>query len=114
MAQSHTLLVGSLLITTAMAAACAGEIVNDPRRSDAVPSAGGTFTYISEQALVYREEAAELRAAALYYEGEARRSTQETGRDLDRARRYHEFADLASEQAKEADRYAAFYQRQLL
>lgn len=114
MARSHMALVGSLLLTTAMAAACAGGTANEARRPNLASASAGTYRYISEQVLVYREEAAELRAAALYYEGEARRSSQEAGQDSARARRYQDFADLASEQAKQADRYAQYYQRQIL
>lgn len=87
------LLVGSLILDTAIAVGCAKYTPND-------------------QVVVYRQEAEELRAAAQYYEGEARRSVQEAGQDSEEARRYRDFAQRASVEAMEADRYAEEYDRQ--
>jgi hypothetical protein len=71
------------------------------------------YKQLSDEAVLYRQEAVDLRAAARYYEGEAQRSAQEAGQDTGRARRYRDFAQQASAQAIEADRSADEYQRQL-
>ena len=109
MARPHVLLVSSLILSAAMAVACASGFVER-----ASTSTVGMYKYLRDQVVLYREEAAELRAAAKYYEGEARRSAQETGQDSARTRRYRDFAQQASVQAKDADRHAEEYQRQLL
>ena len=109
MVKPHVLLVSSLILNTAMAVGCASGFVER-----ASTSTVGMYKYLSDQAVLYRQEAAELRAAAKYYEGEARRSAQETGQDSERTRRYRDFAQQASVQAMEADRHAEEYQRQLL
>ncbi len=77
-------------------------------------SPAGTDEHLSHQTVLYRQEAVDLRAAAQYYEGEAQRSAWETGQDSERARRYRDFAQQASLQAKEADQHAEEYQQQLL
>lgn len=92
MAKPHLLLVCSLILNTAIALGCANSY--NPR---------------SDQVALYREEAEELRAAAHYYEGEAQRSVQKGGQDSERAQRYRDFAEQASVQAEEADRYADEY-----
>ena len=92
MAKPHLLLVCSLILNTAIAIGCANG-----------------YKPLSDQVALYREEAEELRAAAHYYEGEAQRSVQEAGQDSERAQRYRDFAEQASVQAKEADRYADEY-----
>ena len=95
MAKLHLLLVGSLILNMAIAFGC----TNSP-------------TLPSDQVVLHRQEAEELRAAAQYYEGEARRSVQAAGKDSERAQRYRDFAEQASEEAKEADIYAEQYDRQ--
>jgi hypothetical protein len=109
MVKPYVLLVGTLILSTAMAIGCANGLVERASRSTA-----GLYKHIREQVILYRQEAAELRAAAQYYEGEAHRSAQEAGQESERARRYRDFARQASVQAKEADRHAEEYQRQLL
>jgi hypothetical protein len=108
MVRPHVLLVSSLILNTAMAVGCPTGFVERVSRSTA-----GIYKHLSEQVVLYRQEAAELRAAAQYYEGEAQRSAQETGQDSERARRYRDFAQQASMQANDADMYADAYQRQL-
>ena len=104
------LLVSSLIVNTAaMAVGCAGGFVD---RASASPAE--TYQHLSDQAVLYRQEAVDLRAAARYYEGEALRSAQEAGQDSERARRYRDFSQQASVQALEADRHAEEYQQQLL
>ncbi len=95
MAKSHLLLIGSLILNTAIAVGCANGY-NSP----------------NNQVVLHRQEAVDLRAAAQYYEEEAQRSVQEAGQDSERARRYRAFAEQASVQAKEADRLAEEYQQQ--
>jgi hypothetical protein len=90
----HLLLVSSLIVNTAMAVGCASGFVDRASTSPA------------DQAVIYRQEAVDLRAAARYYEGEAQRSAQEAGQDSERARRYRDFAQQASVQAIKADRNA--------
>jgi len=109
MIKPHVLLVSSLILNAVMAVACASDFVDR-----ASTSTVGMYKYLRDQVVLYRQEAAELRAAAKYYEGEARQSAQETGQDSARTRRYRDFAHQASVQAKEADRHAEEYQRQLL
>jgi hypothetical protein len=109
MAKPHVLLVSSLILNTAMAVGCASGFVEPA----STPTAE-TYQHLSDQAVLYRQEAVDLRAAARYYEGEAQRSVQETGQDSERAQRYRDFAQQASVQAMEADRHAEEYQLQLL
>ena len=109
MVKPHVLLVSSLILNTSMAVSCASGFVE----TASTPPAE-TYQHLSGQAVLYRQEAVDLRAAARYYEGEAQRSAWETGQDSDRARRYRDFAQQASVQAKEADRHAEEYQLQLL
>ena len=105
----HLLLVNSLILYTAMALGCASGVVD---RASTSPT--DTYQQLSDQAVLYRQEAVDLRAAARYYEGEALRSAQEAGQDSERARRYRDFSQQASVQALEADRHAEEYQQQLL
>ena len=103
----HLLLVHSLILYTALALGCASGVVD---RASTSPT--DTYQQLSDQAVLYRQEAVDLRAAAHYYEGEAQRSAQ-TGQDSERTRRYRDFSQQASAQAEEADRSAEEYQRQL-
>ena len=105
----HLLLVHSLILYTALALGCASGVVD---RASTSPT--DTYQQLSDQAVLYRQEAVDLRAAAHYYEGEAQRSAWETGQDSDRTQRYRDFAQQASVQALEADRHAEEYQEQLL
>lgn len=109
MVKPYLLLVTSLIVNTAMAVGCAGGFVDRASTSPAE-----TYQHLSDQAVLYRQEAVDLRAAARYYEGEAQRSAQETGQDSERARRYRDFSQQASVQAIEADRHAEEFQQQLL
>jgi hypothetical protein len=109
MVKPHVLLVSSLILNMAMAVGCASGFVEPA----STPTAE-TYQHLSDQAVLYRQEAVDLRAAARYYEGEAQRSVQETGQDSERAQRYRDFAQQASVQAMEADRHAEEYQLQLL
>jgi hypothetical protein len=109
MVKPHVLLISSLILNTAVAVGCASGFVD--REST---SSTGMHKHISDQVLLYRQEAEELRAAARYYEGEAQWSAQETGQHSDRTQRYRDFAQQASVQAMEADRQAEEYQLQLL
>lgn len=104
MANLHLLRVGSLILSMTIVDGCAIGVEERAR----------TFTPDVENpaVLLYRQEAEELRAAAHYYEGEAQRSVQESGQDSERARRYRAFAQQASVQANDADRYAEEYHRQ--
>ncbi|HEY6085222.1 MAG TPA: hypothetical protein VIU63_07480 [Nitrospira sp.] len=86
----HVLLLSSLIVSIAITTGCAHKFGTDP--------------YDGDQIALYRE-AAELRAAAQYYEEEARRS--EASRELERAQRYRDFAQLARVQAAEIDQRAA-------
>lgn len=109
MVKPHVLLICSVILNTAMAVGCANgfvERVSTPTME--------TYKHLSDQMVLYRQEAVELRAAARYYEGEAQRSAREVGQDSPRARRYRDFAQQASLQAMEADRHAEEYQQQLL
>ena len=99
--QSYLLLVSSLVVNTAMAVGCANGFVDRASTSPAE-----TYQHLGDQAVLYRQEAVDLRAAARYYEGEAQRSAEEAGQDSERARRYRDFAQQASVQAIEADRHA--------
>ena len=108
MVQPHVLLVSSLILITSMAVGCTSGLVDRASTSHAE-----TYQHLSDQTVLYRQEAVDLRAAAQYYEGEAQRSVRETGQDSARARRYRDFAQQASVQAMEADRYADEYQLQL-
>lgn len=105
---TYLLLVSSLILSTAMALGCASGFVDRASTSPAE-----TYQHLSDQAVLYRQEAVDLRAAAQYYEEEAQRSAQ-TGQDSERARRYRDFAQQASVQAIESDRHADEYQLQLL
>jgi len=109
MAKPHVLLVSSLILNMAVAVGCASGFVEPA----STPTAE-TYQHLSDQAVLYRQEAVDLRAAARYYEREAQRSAQETGQDSDRTQRYRDFAQEASVQAMEADRQAEEYQLQLL
>ena len=109
MVQPHVLWVSSLVLNTSMALGCASGFME---RASTPPAE--TYQHLSDQAVLYRQEAVDLRAAARYYEGEAQRSAREAGQDSPRARRYRDFAQQASVQAKEADRHAEEYQLQLL
>jgi hypothetical protein len=105
---NYLLLVSSLILNTAMALGCASSFAD---RTSTPPAE--TYQYLSDQAVLYRQEAVDLRAAARYYEGESQRSAQEAGQDSERAQRYRDFAQQASVQAIEADRHAEEYQLQL-
>ena len=109
MIKPHVLFVSSLILYTAMALGCASGFVDRASTSPAE-----RYQHLSDQAVLYRQEAVDLRAAAQYYEGEAQRSVQEAGQDSERARRCRDFAQQASVQAIEADRHAEEYQLQLL
>ena len=106
---NYLLLVSSLILYTAMAFGCASGFMEP-----ATPPPAETYQYLSDQAVLYRQEAVDLRAAAQYYEKEAQRSAWETGQDSGRTHRYRDFAQQASVQALEADRHAEEYQLQLL
>jgi len=95
MAKPGLLLVGGLILNMAIAFGCADN-----------------YTLPSDQVVLHRQEAEELRAAAEYYDGEAQRSAQEAGEDSERTRRYRDFSQQASEEAKEADMYAEAYDRE--
>jgi hypothetical protein len=105
---NYLLLVSSLILYTAMALGCASGFVD---RTGTSPT--DTYQYLSDQAVLYRQEAVDLRAAAQYFEGEAQRSAREAGQDSERAQRYRDFAQQASVQAIEADRQAEENQLQL-
>jgi hypothetical protein len=109
MVKLHILLVSSLILYTSMAVACASGFTEPASTPPAE-----TYQHLSDQAVLYRQEAVDLRAAARYFEGEAQRSAWETGQDSDRTQRYRDFAQEASVQALEADRHAEEYQQQLL
>jgi hypothetical protein len=109
MVKPHVLLVSSPILNTPMAVGCASSFVEPAR----IPTAE-TYQHLSDRAVLYRQEAVDLRAAARYYAGEAQRSAREAGLESDRARRYRDFAEQASVDAEEADRHAEEYQQQLL
>ncbi len=109
MLKPHVLLMSSLILNTCMAVGCASGFM----KPASTPTAE-TYQHLSDQAVLYRQEAVDLRAAAQYYEGKAQRSAWETGQDSDRTQRYRDFAQQASVQALEADRHAEEYQQQLL
>ncbi len=109
MVKPHVLLMSSLILNTSMAVGCASGFMESARTPPAE-----TYQHLSDQAVLYRQEAVDLRAAAQYYEGKAQRSAWETGQDSDRTQRYRDFAQQASVQALEADRHAEEYQQQLL
>ena len=109
MVKPHVLLMSSLILNTCMAVGCASGFM----KPASTPTAE-TYQHLSDQAVLYRQEAVDLRAAAQYYEGKAQRSAWETGQDSDRTQRYRDFAQQASVQALEADRHAEEYQQQLL
>ena len=109
MVKSHVLLMSSLILNTSMAVGCASGFMEPASTPPAE-----TYQHLSDQAVLYRQEAVDLRAAAQYYEGKAQRSAWETGQDSDRTQRYRDFAQQASVQALEADRHAEEYQQQLL
>jgi hypothetical protein len=107
MVKPHVLLV-SLILNTALAIGCASGFVEP-----ASTPIAETYQHLSDQAVLSRQEAVDLRAAAQYYEGEAQRSEQEARPESERAGRYRDFSQEASAQAEEADRSADEYQRQL-
>jgi hypothetical protein len=109
MVKPHVLLMSSLILNTWMAVSCASGFMEPASTPPAE-----TYQHLSDQAVLYRQEAVDLRAAAQYYEGKAQRSAWETGQDSDRTQRYRDFAQQASVQALEADRHAEEYQQQLL
>ena len=109
MVKPHVLLMSSLILNTCMAVGCASGFMEPASTPPAE-----TYQHLSDQAVLYRQEAVDLRAAAQYYEGKAQRSAWETGQDSDRTQRYRDFAQQASVQALEADRHAEEYQQQLL
>ena len=109
MVKLNVLLVSSLILYTVMALGCASGFAD---RTSTSPV--DSYQYLSDQAVLYRQEAVDLRATAQYYEGEAQRSAWETGEDSDRTQRYRDFAQQASVQALEADQHAEEYQQQLL
>ena len=109
MVKPHVLLMSSLILSTWMAVGCASGFMEPARTPPAE-----TYQHLSDQAVLYRQEAVDLRAAAQYYEGKAQRSAWETGQDSDWTQRYRDFAQQASVQALEADRHAEEYQQQLL
>ena len=81
MVKPYLLLVTSLIVNTAMAVGCAGGFVDRASTSPAE-----TYQHLSDQAVLYRQEAVDLRAAARYYEGELnalprRRVRTRNGRD---------------------------------
>jgi len=102
-------LVGSLFLNMVMVFGCVSGFV-DP--ASTFPA--GLFQHLREQMLLYREESAELRAAAQYYREESQRSAEESSQESERTRRYRDFAQQAWAQAEEADRHAEEYQGQLL
>ena len=108
MVTPHVLLLTSLILNTSVAVGCASGFVE--RASTLTEE---TYQHVSEQAVVSRQEAVDLRAAARYYEGEAQRSEHEARPESEGARRYRSFSQEASAQADEADRSADKYQRQL-
>ena len=77
MVKLHVLLVSSFILNTSMAVGCASGFVEP---ASARPAE--TYKHLSDQAVLYRQEAVDLRAAAQYYEGEAQRSAWETGEDF--------------------------------
>ena len=108
MVKPHVLWMSSLILNTWMAVGCASGFME----SSSTPLAE-TYQHLSDQAVLYRQEAVDLRAAAQYFEGEAQRSAREAGQDSERAQRYRDFAQQASVQAIEADRQAEENQLQL-
>ena len=109
MVKPHVMLVGSLFLNMVMVFGCASGFV-DP--ASTFPA--GLSKHLREQMLLYREESAELRAAAQYYREESQRSAEESSQESERTRRYRDFAQQAWAQAEEADRHAEEYQGQLL
>ena len=109
MVKPPVMLVGSLFLNMAMVFGCASGFV-DP--ASTFPA--GLSQHLREQMLLYREESAELRAAAQYYREESERSAVESSQESERTRRYRDFAQQAWAQAEEADRHAEEYQGQLL
>ena len=104
MVKLHVLLVSLLILNTSMAVGCASGFVEPANTPPAE-----TYKHLSDQAVLYRQEAVDLRAAARYYEEEAQRAAWETGQDSNRTQRYRDFAQQASVQAAEADRHAEEY-----
>ena len=109
MVKPPVMLVGSLFLNMVMVFGCASGFV-DP--ASTFPA--GLSKHLREQMLLYREESAELRAAAQYYREESQRSAEESSQESERTRRYRDFAQQAWAQAEEADRHAEEYQGQLL
>ena len=97
---------------------CTGGRLSDSPASGFVDPAStfpaGLSQHLREQMLLYREESAELRAAAQYYREESQRSAEESSQESERTRRYRDLAQQALAQAEEADRRAEEYQGQLL
>ena len=104
MLKPHVMLVGSLFLNMAMVFGC----------SSGYTDSAGLSEHLRDQMRLYREEAAELRAAAQYYREESRRSAEKSNQESERTRRYRDFAQQAWAQAEEADRHAEEYQGQLL
>jgi hypothetical protein len=109
MLKSHVMLVGGLLLHMAMVLGCSSGFMDS-----ASTFSVGSSKHLRGQMLLYREEAAELRAAAQYYREESQRSAEESSQESERTRRYRDFAQQAWAQAEEADRHAEEYQGQLL
>lgn len=103
----HLLMVGSLILNTSIVVGCANGSVK--RAGTATPE---MYNPPGDEVVLHRQEAEELRAAARYYEGKAQQSVHEAGQDSEPARRYRSFAQRASVQANEADRYADEHDRQ--
>jgi len=102
------MLFGGLILNVVMVLGCASGFVG-PVSTFPV----GSSKHLRDQMLLYREEAAELRAAAQYYREEFQRSAEESGEEAERTHRYRDFAQQAWVQAEEAERHAQEYQGQL-
>jgi len=109
MVKPHVMLAGSLFLNVAMVFGCASGFV-----APAGTFPVGSSKHLGDQMLLYREEAAELRAAAQFYREESQRSAVESSQESEQTRRYRDFAQQALAQAEEADRRAEEYQGQLL
>ena len=101
MVTPHVLLLSGLILNTAVAVGCASALV-EPANTPSPER----YQHLSDQAEVSRQEAVDLRAAARYYEAEARRSEQQPRPASERTQRYRDFSQQASAQAEEADRSA--------
>jgi len=109
MVKPHVMWVGSLFLNMVMVFGCASGFV-----APASTFPVGSSKHFGDQMLLYREEAAELRAAAQFYREESQRSAAESSQESERTRRYRDLAKQALAQAEEADRRAEEYQGQLL